>query len=97
MWGSAAECRLQLLECQVYSVARLFLDQSFLSLSHRGRGAELSILYKVNSNYNYSLSSELSSAAARVRYTELWLQLIHWSLKYQGVETTQFLRSFQSA
>ena len=28
VWGSAAECRLQLLERQVYSVARLCLDQS---------------------------------------------------------------------
>ena len=31
VWGSAAECHLQLFERQVYSVARLCPDQSFLS------------------------------------------------------------------
>ena len=30
VWGSAAECHLQLLERQVYSVSRLCPDQSFL-------------------------------------------------------------------
>ena len=34
VWWSAAECHLQLLERQVYSVARLCSDQSFLSLCH---------------------------------------------------------------
>ena len=34
VWGSAAECHLQLLERQVYSVARLCPDQSFLSLCY---------------------------------------------------------------
>ena len=32
VWGSAAECHLQLLECQVFSVARLCPDQNILSL-----------------------------------------------------------------
>ena len=44
---SAAECHLQLLERQVYSVARLCPDQSFLSLCHRRRVAGLSMLYDV--------------------------------------------------
>ena len=44
--GSAAECHLQLLERQVYSVARLCPDQSFL-LCHRRRVAGLSMLYEV--------------------------------------------------
>ena len=35
VWGSAAECHLQLLERQVYSVAILCSDQSFFSLCHR--------------------------------------------------------------
>ena len=44
----SAECHLQLLERQVYSMARLCPDQSFLSLCHRRRVAGLSMLYKVN-------------------------------------------------
>ena len=42
VWGSAAECHSQLLESQVYSLARLCPDQSFLSLCHRRRVAGLS-------------------------------------------------------
>ena len=34
VWGSAAECHLQLLEPQVCSVARLCPDQTILSLCH---------------------------------------------------------------
>ena len=34
VWGSAAECRLQLFDCQVYSLARLCPNQTFLSLCH---------------------------------------------------------------
>ena len=34
MSGSAAECHLQLLECQVYLLARLCPDQTFFSLCH---------------------------------------------------------------
>ena len=44
VWGSAAECHLQLLKHQVYSVARLCPDQSFLSLCHRHRVAGLNML-----------------------------------------------------
>ena len=54
---STAECHLQLLEHQVYSVARLCPDQSFLSLCHRRCVAGLRMLYKVNSNSNHCLSS----------------------------------------
>ena len=45
VWRSVAECHLQLLEHQVYLVARLCPDQSFLSLCHRRRAAGLSMLY----------------------------------------------------
>ena len=55
VWESAAECHLQLLERQVYSVARLCPDQSFLSLCHRRRVTGLSMLYKVNANSNHCL------------------------------------------
>ena len=64
VYGSAAECHLQLLKRQVYSVARFCPDQSFLSLCHRRRVAGLSILYKAISNSNHRLFSELPSASA---------------------------------
>ena len=38
VWESATECHLQLLELQVYLVARLCPDQSFLSLSSTSCG-----------------------------------------------------------
>ena len=51
------------------SVARLCPDHSFLSLCHRRCVAGLSMLYKVNSNSNDCLFSELPSASTRVRHT----------------------------
>ena len=48
VWGSASKCYLQLLERQVYPVARLFPDQIFLSLCHRRNVAALCMLNKVN-------------------------------------------------
>ena len=51
VWGSAAGCHLQL-ERQVCSMARLYLDQDFLSLSPRRHVTELCMLYKVISNSN---------------------------------------------
>ena len=86
MLRSSAECHLQLLERQVYSVARRCPDQSFLSLCHRRCVAGLSMFYIVNLNFNPCLFSELSSASTTRVRSELRPQLIHWSLKYQGVE-----------
>ena len=43
--GSADECHRQLLERQVYSVARLSHDQTFLSLCHLPHVAALCMLY----------------------------------------------------
>ena len=65
VWGSAAECHPQLLECQVYSLARLCPDQSFL-LCHRHYVAALCMLYKVNSNSNHCLFGVIPSASVRV-------------------------------
>ena len=67
----------------MYSVARLCPDQSFLSLSYRRYVAGLSMLSKVNSNSNHCLFSVL---LLEFDISELRPQLIHWSLKYQGVE-----------
>ena len=47
--ASAAECHLQLLGRQAYSVDRLCPDQTFLSLCHRRHVAALCMLYKVKS------------------------------------------------
>ena len=58
-YGSASE----------YSVARLSPNKSFLSLFHRRRVAGLSMLYKVKSNSNHCLFSELQSASTEVRHT----------------------------
>ena len=69
VWESAAECHLQFLERQVYSVARVCPDKSFLLLCLRLHVDGLSILYKVNSNSNHCLFSELPSASTRVRHT----------------------------
>ena len=74
VWGSAAECHLQLLERQVYSVVRLCPDQSFLSLCHRRRVAGLSMLYKVNSNSNHCL---LRLLLLEFDILELRLLLVH--------------------
>ena len=51
------------LERQVYSVARLCPDQTFLSLCHRHHVAALCMLYKINLNSNHCLFSELPSAS----------------------------------
>ena len=84
---SAAACYLLLLERQLYSVAMLCPDQAFMSLCHQRHVAAVWMLYKVNSNSNHCLFSELPSAYVRVRpFIELRLQLIHYCLKYQGVE-----------
>ena len=78
--------------CKVYSVARLCPDKSFLSLCHRRRVAWLSMSYTVNSNSNDCLSSELPSASTiAFDVSELRLQLIHSSLKYQGIERPNLL------
>ena len=65
-------------------------DLCFL-LCHQHRVADFSTLYKVNSNSNHCLFSDLRSASTRVRHTELRPQLINWSLKYQGVERPNLL------
>ena len=80
VWGSAAECHLQRLERQVYSVAKLCNDQTFLSLCHRRHVNALCMLCKVNSNSNHCLFSELLSASVRVQHTRAtatYAKLIH--------------------
>ena len=97
--GSAAECHLQLLERQVYSVARLSLDQSSLSLSlcQRRCVAGLCILYKVNSNSNHRLFGELPSASTRVRHTRAAASAYPLECEVSRCSTSQYARSFMLA
>ena len=60
----------QHLERQVYSVARVCQNQSFLSLCHRRLVTALCMLYVFNSNSNHCLFRELPSASAGVRQTQ---------------------------
>ena len=90
VWGSAAECHLQVLERHVYSVAWLCPDQTFLSLCHRRRVAGLSILHRVNSISNHCLFGAFPSTI-EIDIPELRPQLVHWNLKCQGVESPNLL------
>ena len=91
---SAAECHLQLLENQVYLVARLCPEQSFLSLCHRRRVAGLSMLCKANSNSNHCLFSELPSATTIVRNTRATVAAHPVEFEISICRTSQFSRSF---
>ena len=70
VWVSAVECHLQLLERQVYSVARLCSDQSFLSLCHRRNITGLSICCTrlIRILITVSSASFLASASTGVRH-----------------------------
>ena len=94
VWWSAAKCHLQLLDRQVYSVARLLNDHSFLSLCHRRRVAGLSMLYKVNSNSNHCLFSELPSASTIVRHIRAAAAANPLEFEVPRCRTSQFARSF---
>ena len=86
VWGSVAECQLQLLERQVYSVAKLCPDQSFLSMCHRLRVAKPSMLYKLIPTLITVCSASFHLLLLKFNILTLRSQLIHWNLKYQGVE-----------
>ena len=94
VWRSAAECHLQLLKRQVYSVARLCLDHTFLSWCHRHRVAALCMLYKVNSNSNHCLFGELPSASVRVQHTRAAAAAHPLEFKVSRCRTSQFAKCF---
>ena len=97
VWGSAAECHFQLLGRQVYSVARLFPDQTFLSLCHRRHVASLCMLYKVTSNSNRCLFSELPSASVRVRHFRVAAAAHPLEFEVTRCRTSKFARCFLPA
>ena len=97
VWGSAAECHLQLLERQVYSVSRFCPEYTFLSLCHRHHVAALCMLSKVNSNSNYCLFSDLPSASVRVRHTRAAAAARPLKFKVSRCRTSQFARCFLPA
>ena len=94
VWGSAAECHLQRLERQVYSVARLCSDQSFLLLCHQRRVAGLSMSCKVNSNSDHCMFSELPCASTRVRFPRAAAAAYPLEFEVSWCRTSQFVRSF---
>ena len=97
VWGSAAECHLQLLERQVYSVARLCPDQIFLSLRHWRYVAALCKLYKVNSNSNHCLFIEFPSVSVRVRHTRAATAAHPLEFEVSRCRTSKYARCFLPA
>ena len=93
VWGSAAKCHLQLLERQVYLVARLsirvscrcVIDVALLGLLYCTRLIRTLITVCLASFHLLLLEFGI---------TELPPQLIHWNLKYQGVERPNLLEVF---
>ena len=97
VWGSAAECHLQFIERQVYLVARRCPDQTYLSLCHRRHVAALCMLYKVNSNSNHCLFSELPSASVSVRNTPAASASHPLQFEVSRRRTSQFAKCFLPA
>ena len=97
VWGSAAECHLQLLERQVYSLARPSPDQTFLSLCHQCHVASLCMLYTVNLNWNHCLLSELPSASVRVWHTRAVAAAHPLEFEVWRCRMSQFARCFLPA
>ena len=97
VWLSAAECHHQLLEGQVYSVVRLCPAQTFLSLCHQRHVTALCMWYKVKSDSNHCLFSELPSASVRVRYTRAAAAAHLLEFEVSRCRTYQFARCFLPA
>ena len=89
-------CRwmFQLLERKVKSVARVCPDQSFLLLCHWRYIAVLWMLYKVSSNSNHWLFSELLSASVRVRHTRAPAAAHPLNFGVSRCRPSQFARCF---
>ena len=92
VWGSAAECHLQLLERLhgVFGGQALSRSEFILSLCHRRRVAGLSMLYKVNSKSNHCLFRELPSASRRVRQTGVAAEVHPLGFEVSRCRTSQF-------
>ena len=86
VWGSAAECHLQLLERVFIFFFTLCPDQSFLMLCHRRRVAGLICCTRLMPTVIIVCSASFHLLLLEFDILELRSQLIHWSLKYQDVE-----------
>ena len=95
--GSAAECHLQHLERQVYSVARFCPYPTSMSLCYRRRVAALCKLYKVNSSWNHCLFSEIPSTSVRVRHIRAAAPAHPLEFEVSRCITSQFARCFVQA
>ena len=81
----------------MYSVSRLFSDETFSSLCHRRHVAALCMLYTVNSNSNHCLFSELPYASVRVRHTRAAAAAHPLKFEVSRRRTSQFARCFLPA
>ena len=71
-------------------LTRLYPDQTFVSLCHRRLVAALCMLYKINSNSNHCLFSELPSASGRVRHTGAAAPAHPFKFEVSRCRTSQF-------
>ena len=78
----------------MYSVTRLCPDQSFFSLCHPRHVDALCMLYKVNSNMNHCLFTELPSASVRVRHTVATAAAHPLEFEVSMCRTSQFAKRF---
>ena len=95
--GQLLNVTFSFLSARCNSVAKLCPDQSSLLLCHQRRVAGLSMLYKVNSNSNHCLFSELPSASTRVQHTRAVAVAHPLEFEVPRCRMTQFARSFLPA
>ena len=81
-----------ILRCGHLLLNVIFLDESILSLCLRRHVAALCMLYKVNSNSNHCLFSELPSASVRVRQTRAVAAAGPLEFEVSKWRTSQFAR-----
>ena len=80
----------------VFGDQALFVLISFLSC-HRRHVAGLCMLFKVNSNSNHCLFSELPSTSTLVRYNRATAAADPWEFEVSRCKTSQFGRWFLPA
>ena len=92
VWLLTAECHTQLFERLVYSVVEFFPNQSFLLLCHRRHVAGLYVCCSRLIQTQVTVCSpSFLLRLPEFDIPKLGPQLIHWSLKYQGVEHPNLL------
>ena len=77
-------------------MARLCIDQRFLSLGHRRRVARLSMFYKVNANSDHCLFIELPTASTRVLHARAAAASHPLEIEVSMCRMSQFCKVFPS-